>query len=433
MSKPSVLIIGGGVFGTSTAYHLAQRGYNNVTVVDRFAAPSRDSAGTDLNKVIRADYPNPHYARLGLETMRVWKDPDSLFKDLYRETGWIMGGHEDTNVWLENAKALAEKTGRSGVEYLSVEQMRKKWPALTGEFPDWTNLYSPQAGWVPAGQALLRMAVAAQEIGVKYITGDAGQIKTLVYEDGVCTGAIAANGQLHTADKIIVAAGASLPGLIEGARTDVKAETSAICVIQLEPHEIEKYKDIPIIDDFEQGIIFPPDENGLIKLCSVRLVTNFFNHQHEGASVLHSVGDYPFDGCPRELELELRQFVADMIPELADRPFVHTRLCWDGMATDLNFRICPYPETKNLYTATAGSNHGFKFLPIIGKYVADLLEDTLDPGLEELWSWKFGKKPEGLQDPHPFPRRDLAQLSGWKGRNAPAAGKLPWTWSRSRL
>jgi sarcosine oxidase/L-pipecolate oxidase len=76
------------------------------------------------------------------------------------------------------------------------------------------------------------------------------------------------------------------------------------------------------------GIIFPPDENGLIKLCSVRLVTNFFNHQHEGASVLHSVGDYPFDGCPKELELELRQFVADMIPELADRPFVHTRLCW---------------------------------------------------------------------------------------------------------
>jgi sarcosine oxidase/L-pipecolate oxidase len=103
------------------------------------------------------------------------------------------------------------------------------------------------------------------------------------------------------------------------------------------------------------------------------------------------------------------------------------------MVTDLNFRICPYPESRNLYIATAGSNHGFKFLPIIGKYVADLLEDTLDPALKELWSWKFGKKPEGFQDPHPFPRRDLAQLTGWKGRNAPAAGKLPWTWSRSRL
>lgn len=148
MSKPSVLIIGGGVFGTSTAYHLAERGFDQVTVVDRFEPPSRDSAATDLNKVIRADYPNPLYAKLGLETLGVWKDPGSLFKGLYKETGWVMGGHEATNGWLENAKDLARRTNRPGVEYLTAEQMRQKWPALSGEFPGWTNLYSPQAGWV---------------------------------------------------------------------------------------------------------------------------------------------------------------------------------------------------------------------------------------------------------------------------------------------
>jgi sarcosine oxidase / L-pipecolate oxidase len=159
MSKPSVLIIGGGVFGTSTAYHLIQRGYTNVTVVDRFEAPSRDSAGTDLNKVIRADYPNPYYAQLGLETLGVWKDPDSLFKGLYRESGWIMGGHEETNQWLENAKDLAEKKGRQGVEYLNVERIREKWPALTGEFPGWTNLHSPQAGWVTSTLHIYRFSI----------------------------------------------------------------------------------------------------------------------------------------------------------------------------------------------------------------------------------------------------------------------------------
>lgn len=154
MSNPSVLVIGGGVFGTSTAYHLAQRGYDKVTVVDRFEPPSRDSAATDLNKVIRADYPNPHYAKLGLETMRVWKDPEAIFSGLYCETGWIMGGHEMTNEWLQNAKELADKTGRRGVEYLTVAQMKHKWPALTGDFPGWTNLYSPEAGWVSSGLLL---------------------------------------------------------------------------------------------------------------------------------------------------------------------------------------------------------------------------------------------------------------------------------------
>ena len=103
------------------------------------------------------------------------------------------------------------------------------------------------------------------------------------------------------------------------------------------------------------------------------------------------------------------------------------------MAKDLNFRICPYPSTKNLYIATAGSNHGFKFLPVIGKYIADMLEGKLAKEWTDLWSWRFGKVPANFQDPHPFPLRDLSELTGWKGRNAPGAGKLPWTWSRSRL
>lgn len=148
MSKPSVLIVGGGVFGTSTAYHLSQRGYTSVTVVDRFDAPSKDSAATDLNKVVRADYPNPLYTKLGLEAMSVWKDPTSIFKGMYRETGWIMSAHNMTRGWLESARATAKKAGRKGVEYLTADEMKKRWPALTGEFPDWTNLYSPAAGWV---------------------------------------------------------------------------------------------------------------------------------------------------------------------------------------------------------------------------------------------------------------------------------------------
>ncbi|CAG9956067.1 unnamed protein product [Clonostachys rosea f. rosea IK726] len=419
----SILIVGGGAFGTSTGYHLALRGYQNVTVVDRFEPPSRDAAATDLNKVIRADYPNPLYTNLGLEAMQVWKDPKSIFSGLFRETGWIMGAHDLTRDWLETAREVGEKAGRSGITYLSAEDIRARWPALTGDFPDWTNLYSPAAGWVPSGQALLRLAEAAKHNGVRYVTGDAGQIKELWYDSrGTCKGAISADGQLHEADIVVVAAGAGLPALVEGANTDVVAQTSAICVIQLEPHEVDRYRNFPVVDDFEQ------DENGLIKICSVRLVTNYNSHNVPNASVLHSLGDFPHDGTPAELEEEMRQFLRESVPELADRPFVSTKLCWDGMATDLNFRICPYPDTKNLFIATAGSNHGFKFMPVIGKYVADMIEGHLSKDLADLWSWKFGKVPANFQDPHPWPLRDLSELTGWKNRNAPAAAdKLPWS------
>lgn len=56
-SRPHHLVVGAGVFGTSTALALVQAGHD-VTVLDRsvdgFVAP--DAASSDLNKIIRADY-----------------------------------------------------------------------------------------------------------------------------------------------------------------------------------------------------------------------------------------------------------------------------------------------------------------------------------------------------------------------------------------
>lgn len=72
-SLKSVLIIGGGTFGLSTAYHLAKSGYSNVTVVDKSPfLPSNSSAGHDLNKIIRAEDESPWYAELALVSQLVW-------------------------------------------------------------------------------------------------------------------------------------------------------------------------------------------------------------------------------------------------------------------------------------------------------------------------------------------------------------------------
>lgn len=148
MSKPSVLIVGGGAFGTSTAFHLNKRGYSSVTVLDRFDAPSTDAAATDLNKVIRFDYPNPLYSALGREAYDAWTSPSSLFAGLYRKTGWIMSGHEMTVDWLKKAFNRAKEENRLDVSWLSAENIKSRWPAFSGQFPGWTNLFSGNAGWV---------------------------------------------------------------------------------------------------------------------------------------------------------------------------------------------------------------------------------------------------------------------------------------------
>lgn len=62
-----IAILGAGAFGLSTALHLVEAGYTNITVFDRDGkVPSQYSAAFDLNKIIRAEYEDPFYTDLVL-------------------------------------------------------------------------------------------------------------------------------------------------------------------------------------------------------------------------------------------------------------------------------------------------------------------------------------------------------------------------------
>lgn len=62
-----IAILGAGAFGLSTALHLVEAGYTNITIFDRDdKVPSQYSAAFDLNKIIRAEYEDPFYTDLVL-------------------------------------------------------------------------------------------------------------------------------------------------------------------------------------------------------------------------------------------------------------------------------------------------------------------------------------------------------------------------------
>jgi sarcosine oxidase/L-pipecolate oxidase len=101
----SVLIVGAGCFGISTAYHLLQRGFTDVTVLDRSEKlPAPDAASTDINKsernlsffkkkvltlsavkkVVRTSYSDMFYAQLARDAIQEWKKKDE-WGEAYRE------------------------------------------------------------------------------------------------------------------------------------------------------------------------------------------------------------------------------------------------------------------------------------------------------------------------------------------------------------
>lgn len=253
-SKRSVLIIGGGTFGTSTAYHLAQRGYKNIVVLDRSAPPSELAAGNDINKVVRADYPEPLYARLATEATKLWSDPDpnSLYHGLYHRCGWILAASDPS--WIEASVKTAGELGQEQAQRVSADEVRSRWPSFNGTMDGWKSFHSSAAGWVNARETLTRMAQAAADNGVTYLPGDAGHVQQLLFnQEGNCVGAKSADGTAHFADVIVLAAGAATASLLD-MKGQLVAKGHTVGHLLLTPEEVEKYKDIPIVDHLEGGM-----------------------------------------------------------------------------------------------------------------------------------------------------------------------------------
>lgn len=251
-----IIIVGGGTFGTTTAFHLAKKGYTNVTVLDRFPVPSLEAAGNDINKVVRTEYPDPLYTKLATDAKNIWSDPNELLSGLYHPSGWIIGASDRSLPFVEASIQSAKTVGTEPPKLVSTEEVHQKWPMLNGDLPGWQSYWSSGGAWVNAREGIMRMAWKAINSGVKYISGDAGYVKQLLFNaDSTCIGVRCANGSTYYGNKVIVAAGAAAGSLLD-LKGQIVAKGHTIGHIQLSPEEVEKYKDMPIIDHLEGGRLY---------------------------------------------------------------------------------------------------------------------------------------------------------------------------------
>jgi len=71
--------------------------------------------------------------------------------------------------------------------------------------------------------------------------------------------------------------------------------------------------------------------------------------------------------------------------------------------------VSPHSACDGLFIATCGSFHGFKFLPVLGKYVVEMLCGELDPILQKRWAWD--RELPKTDHNSKWPRKELRELS----------------------
>ena len=86
----------------------------------------------------------------------------------------------------------------------------------------------------------------------------------------------------------------------------------------------------------------------------------------------------------------------------------HLTINRDAFTTTSDFIISPHSASKGLYIATCGSFHGYKFFPVLGKYVTQMLEGELEPELAEKWAWDR-QRPDSLQNVE-YPNSEMKHL-----------------------
>ena len=168
--ESTILIIGAGTFGTSTAYHLAKR-YNDpsrITVVDRAPTPPKPAASIDINRIIRPDYDNSLYCNLAWEAIHSWFWGLELQRFFHQSGGVMMFDSDDG---ADKARAVFKARGYDQTETIPLGELeghQRCMGALKGtETEGFKDAYfNPDAGWVNAAMATASYMHEAQKYGV---------------------------------------------------------------------------------------------------------------------------------------------------------------------------------------------------------------------------------------------------------------------------
>ncbi|KAI1336075.1 sarcosine oxidase [Xylariaceae sp. FL0016] len=426
---PDYLIVGAGCFGASTAWHLKKAHPDaEVLLIDRMPFPDPVAAAHDLNKIIRAEYADPMYMKLALEAMEAWRG-DRVLRPFFHQTGvlWSVQGRRGQDFHEGYESILGP--GKAPIELLDVEEARSRFPILRHcDLEEASQIvWNDQAGWGDAAGALKAMIQDAVDLGVRYEVGTVS--KVIFDKDEVCTGVSLEDGHAISAKRVVLCSGAYTPWLLANSAPNsphlqaghrMTAAGVLMCRFKIGMGEEEKFKGAPVMvyafgeypaECIPLGSSSEPD---LVKCTHEFPYTNktFHGPSKQEISVpppkmsqktwSQDLPDSLKVNSAKVKDVLFKDSIYGMLPE-------SYRLCWDASIPDEDWVISPHPS-RNLYIASGGSFHAWKFIPVVGKLVVQILDDQMSAEHCRRFAWDRNYTPVVTTY---TPRKDLKNVAGF--------------------
>jgi glycine/D-amino acid oxidase-like deaminating enzyme len=379
-----VIIVGAGVIGAATAFHLSRAGAGEVLILDRATVGSGMSCRSSA--LVRMHYtfgPEVELAVRSDAMFRAWPELTGR-PSCVRRTGCVRivaPGEEEAlraNVAMQRALgARAEVVDGAGLKVLA--------PGLRTDDVE-CAAWEPDGGYGDGAVVAGDLLAAARDRGARYRPHT--EALALIRDSDRVTGVRTRTGPLH-AGTVIVASGVWSPALLATAGISLPIETELHRVAVL-THGPAEGTPVACIDS-TTSTYFRPEAGG-----SMTLVGSFAGMRGADPDAV------PVTARLEDL-VEAVQAASHRVPALADAGMARGVTGVYDMTPDARPMLGRLNGLDGLIIATGFSGMGFKISPAVGESLAGLITGAPD-GSVDLSPFRPGRFAEGrpIEPPHPY-------------------------------
>ena len=375
MADTDILIIGGGIAGASTAYHLAEHG-RNVTLLERGAIAS-EASGVNAGGIGALGWGNVPDLQscLTMGSLQIFKHLQlELGYDIeFRASGALQAVQTVEQYEYSRDNVLALRARGYTLDLLTTSEARAREPELSPELLG--AVHFPLRAQADPVKATRGFAKAAEQAGAQVLTGR--EVQDISRQaDGAFR--VACPGEVHTAKQLVLAAGAWCGPLGEtlGLRIPIVPVRGQMWASEPLPPMV--FYSLSAAESPRHWAASPGNDADtppeLTHVGPRRLTRHLYGRQTRDGELVFG-GDRQLAGYDKTVDAACVEVnfghVRELLPVLAQLSISRT---WAGLmpfSLDGKPVIGRIPQMDNLYIVSGLASSGFGRGPMAGKLIAD--------------------------------------------------------------
>ena len=364
MHSNRVVIVGGGVIGSSIAYHLCRREFEGeVVVIERDPTYRRASSYLAMGG-IRQQFSSPANIHLAQYSTRFYeafdeslRTPDHVPRAHFRQRGYLFLVNEEESERVDRRFARQRELGVH-IERLDVDDIRRMVPDLILDDIRF-GVFGPDDGYANPREVLAGFRHAAAAAGARYVTGDVTGVDRA---NGRVRGVILKSGDTLRSSAIVNAAGPYAGRLGKLAEVEVPVQPVRQQLFRCALPRIWPYR-FPVVVD-PTGVHWRHDDPTVPGDPDRIIVARTKLDEPPGENFVCDTSRWHDD------------FLAPLVNRMP--AFANLQLLegWAGlyeMTPDHNPVIGEHPALRGFYLANGFSGHGLMLAPGVGQVLSELI------------------------------------------------------------